>query len=86
MSTTPYPSTCLSEKPHPTRISDVTLHFSGCLPIAQRKRFVHGLPAESQERILRRQRKTHALRHKLETVARDSNAAASLREMVLESG
>ena len=74
-----YPSTCLSEKPHEARVSDVTLHFSGCLPMAKRRRYVQSLPAEAQERILRRLGKTAALRRKLETSAQDSNAAASLR-------
>ena len=79
MATTQYPSTCLSGRPHDGRISDVTLHFSGCLPIAKRKRFFQSLSGESQQRIVRRHRKVDALREKLETVAQDSNAAASLR-------
>lgn len=74
-----YPLTCLSEKPHDDCVSDVTLHFDGCLPIARRTTFLNGLPAESQQRIIRRHDKIARLRGTLETAHQDCNAAAKLR-------
>jgi hypothetical protein len=75
-----YPTSCLSERRHDGRIADVALHYSGCIPIARRKHFFDGLDGEAQDRIIRRHAKVASLRQKLETVAQDSNAGASLRD------
>lgn len=74
-----YPSTCLSDRPHDHRVSDVRLHFSGCLRISKRRRFYESLPPESQARIRRDNEKTTELRHRLETTQCDSTAASRLR-------
>jgi len=74
-----YPSSCLSKEPHDDRISDVTLHFSGCLPIAKRRRFFENLPLASQQRIRRDHDKIQHLRQKLDGPLQDSSAAACLR-------
>ncbi|KAK3312089.1 hypothetical protein B0H66DRAFT_394121 [Apodospora peruviana] len=72
-------STCLSDKPHDHRVSDVTIHFNGCLRGSKRKKFYEGLPVESQRRILRDNEGVSELRHRLETAQCDSTAAARLR-------
>ncbi len=75
-----YPSTCLSDRPHGKRISDVALHYSGCLPAAKRGRFFVGLPPEAQQRIARQQERIAALREKLETTKQDTSAGTRLAD------
>ncbi|KAK0732283.1 hypothetical protein B0H67DRAFT_655694 [Lasiosphaeris hirsuta] len=76
-----HPSTCLSNKPHDGRVSDVTVHFNGCLRVSRQKRFFDSLAPESQQRILRDNEKTAELRRRLETAQCDSTAAARLRDL-----
>jgi hypothetical protein len=45
------PNTCLSKYPHDERISDVRLHYFGCLEGTERQRFFNKLPEHSQHRI-----------------------------------
>lgn len=73
-------ATCLSGKPHNNRVSDVTVHYTGCLRVSQRKAFLNSLPPESQRRILFQQQKTKRLRSQLETVYHTSTAAQKLRD------
>ncbi|KAK3354036.1 hypothetical protein B0T25DRAFT_224469 [Lasiosphaeria hispida] len=75
-----HPSTCLSNKPHDGRVSDITIHFNGCLRVSKQKRFFDSLAPESQQRILRDNDKTAELRHRLETAQCDSTAATRLRD------
>ena len=78
-----YPPSCLSESSHRNRISDLNLHFSGCLPISERAAFYDGLPQESKQRILRRHNKIALLRQKLESAQppgqHESKAVSDLR-------
>ena len=73
------PSTCLSDKAHDHRVSDVTAHFNGCLRASKRRRFYDGLAPEAQACILRENDRITALRHRLETAQCDSTATARLR-------
>ncbi|KAK0642224.1 hypothetical protein B0T16DRAFT_381461 [Cercophora newfieldiana] len=79
MSRQHYPSTCLSDKAHENRVSDVTVHFNGCLRVSKRRKFFELLPLESQNRIIRDNERIAELRHRLETSEFDSTAAARLR-------
>ena len=79
MSRQQYPSTCLSDRPHDLRVSDVTTHFNGCLRASKRQKFFNALPPESQARIVRDNERIAELRHRLETAEFDSTAAARLR-------
>ncbi len=69
MTVSTYPATCLSDRPHDRRVSDVALHFSGCLPVNRRKQFFHDLPPEGQQRIARQNSRIAALRERLERSA-----------------
>ncbi|KAK3380756.1 hypothetical protein B0T24DRAFT_591210 [Lasiosphaeria ovina] len=73
------PSTCLSQRPHDHRVSDITVHFNACLRVSKQKKFFDSLPPESQQRILRHGEKIANLRTRLETAQCDSTAAARLR-------
>jgi len=79
MSRHQYPSTCLSDKPHDSCVSDVTIHFNGCLRSSKRRKFFDGLPSEGQSRIIRDHERIAELRHRLETTESDSTAAVRLR-------
>ncbi|KAK4446027.1 hypothetical protein QBC34DRAFT_470608 [Podospora aff. communis PSN243] len=83
MSRQQYPSTCLSDKPHELRVSDVTTHFNGCLRVSKRRKFFESLPLESQSRIIRDNERIVELRHRLETPEFDSTAASRLRDFKL---
>jgi hypothetical protein len=83
MSRQQYPSTCLSDKPHDLRVSDVTIHFNGCLRVSKRRKFFESLPLESQSRIIRDNERIAELRHRLETSEFDSAAASRLRAFKL---
>ncbi|GAB1316850.1 Ankyrin repeat protein [Madurella fahalii] len=74
------PSTCLSDKPHDSRVSDPVTHYNGCLPAKKQRRFYESLPLEAQQRIMRVNEKILNLRRRLETTQYDSTAAARLRD------
>ncbi|KAK4154111.1 hypothetical protein C8A00DRAFT_43091 [Chaetomidium leptoderma] len=70
--------TCLSGKPHDSRVSDPVVHFNGYLLAAKQTRFYESLVPESQQRITCINGKTRGLRHRLETTDHDSTAGARL--------
>lgn len=74
------PSTCLSEKPHDSRVTDPVTHYNGCLPARKQRCFYESLPLEAQHRITRANEKILNLRQRLETTQHDSTAAARLRD------
>lgn len=74
-----FPSTCISGKPHDHHVSNVTIHYNGCLRESRRRKFFESLPPDAQARILRDNEKVAELRHRLETAQCDSTAAARLR-------
>ncbi|KAK1749788.1 magnesium transport protein cora [Echria macrotheca] len=73
------PATCISGKPHDHHVSDVTIHYNGCLRASKRDKFFQSLSPESRARIIRDNEKIAELRHRLETAQCDSTAAARLR-------
>lgn len=75
------PQTCLSDVPHDGRISDPTLHHSGCLPYSSRDAFLASLPDEAQRRIHQKQESIREARRTLATVRTDSNAAVCVRDL-----
>ena len=74
------PFTCLSDKPHDNRVSDVRLHYSGCSRVSDRSYFLNALSPEDRQSILRQQERTRKRRDRLETTHRDSTAGERLAE------
>lgn len=74
------PYTCLSSAPHSTRISNLRLHYSGCIPIASRRQFFESLPPESQTQIQTEERRISRLRAKLELNPGESSAGPLLQQ------
>ncbi|KAJ2905503.1 Magnesium transport protein CorA [Zalerion maritima] len=74
-----HPQTCLSATPHDGRISDIIIHYFGCLPRAKRPRFFASLPPESQQRIRREEKRVSQLRDRLQARP-ESDAAARLAQ------
>ena len=63
------PQTCLSAAPHDDRVSDITLHYFGCLRRSQRRRFFDSLSAEEQQRLARERHKMERRRAQVELLA-----------------
>lgn len=60
------PQTCLSAAPHDDRVSDVTLHYFGCLRRSQRRRFFESLSPAEQQRLARERHKVERRRAQVE--------------------
>ncbi|EMR72403.1 putative ankyrin repeat protein [Eutypa lata UCREL1] len=78
-----YPQTCLSREPHDDRVSDVVLHYSGCLRFQTREAYLKNLPQDLQRQVDRETQRTKRLRHRLETLPRNHEALSRLRDFQL---
>ncbi|KAK4247520.1 hypothetical protein C7999DRAFT_41176 [Corynascus novoguineensis] len=75
----PLPSTCLSIGHHDNQVSDVVIHYNGCLRVAKQGQFYDSLDLESQQRISRANGKIADLRSRLETSEQASTAGTRLQ-------
>jgi len=87
------PYTCLSSSPHPSHITNLLLHYTGCIPIASRPSFFASLPPNQQGRIQSYEHRIAHLRARLDLHPHTSaagpllqNFKALLREYKLSQG
>ncbi|KAI0006431.1 hypothetical protein F4779DRAFT_23047 [Xylariaceae sp. FL0662B] len=78
-----YPRSCLSSGAHDDDISDESLHYTGCLRISKRERYLSTLPKCSQQRLRQEANQTEQLRVMLEALPEDDDAGAKARKLRL---
>lgn len=78
-----YPHTCLSQNPHDERVSNVTLHYSGCLRFSERQAYLDSLPQDLQRQVYREAQRTRQIGTRLENLPRNHDAARRLRDFGL---
>lgn len=79
---TQLPATCLSAAEHDDRVSDICLHYFGCLRRSQRRRFFDALSPDQQLRLAKERTKTEQRRADVEVEGERAAQEQALREEV----
>ncbi|KAI5919149.1 hypothetical protein F4810DRAFT_517492 [Camillea tinctor] len=74
---------CISPHPHEEHISNISLHYSGCLRYSQRQSFLQRLPVKSRLRLERESERIDRLRRRLESLGKGNSASDSVLDFQL---
>ncbi|KAI1637889.1 hypothetical protein F4809DRAFT_660759 [Biscogniauxia mediterranea] len=74
---------CVSSCSHDERISNIFLHYSGCLRFSQRQSFLQKLPRNSRLRLERETKRVDMLRRRLELLGKENSATDTILDFQL---
>ncbi|KAI0595703.1 hypothetical protein F4775DRAFT_585372 [Biscogniauxia sp. FL1348] len=74
---------CISSYPHDEGISNISLHYSGCLKFSQRQSFLQKLPRNSRLRLEKEAKRIDMQRRKLELLGEGNSAMDTVLDFQL---